>query len=208
MQSNSEQRSEEWKAERYGKFTASEIHKLLGVRGLGENGKTYAIEKAIEQLYGEMEENFISFDMQRGIELEPLAFAKFKELKGLEFLNVENCGFLKLNDDAGASPDGLVSDNAVLEIKCPKSTTFFELVATNEIDQKYYAQIQMQMMCTGRKKAYFFNYLIHEGTEYHHEIIIERDDKMIELIKERLTEATEIKKEYINKIKLNKQWKS
>jgi predicted phage-related endonuclease len=81
------------------------------------------------------------------------------------------------------------------------------LVATNEIDSKYYAQMQMQMMCTGRKKAYFFNYLIHEGTEYHHEIIVERDDKMIELIKERLTEATEIKKEYINKIKLNKQWK-
>jgi exodeoxyribonuclease (lambda-induced) len=207
MQSNSEQRSESWKLERYGKFSASEIYKLLGVRGLGETGKTYAIEKAIEELYGEMEENFISYDMQRGIELEPLAFAKFKELKELEFLNVETCSFFKLNDDAGASPDGLVSDDAVLEIKCPKSTTFFELVATNEIDKKYYAQMQMQMLCTNRNKAYFFNYLIHEGTEYHHEIIVERDDKMIELIKERLTEATKIKKEYINKIKLNKQWK-
>jgi exodeoxyribonuclease (lambda-induced) len=208
MQSKTEQRSDDWKIERYGKFSASEIYKLLGIKGLGQTGKNYAIEKAIEELYGEMEENFISYDMQRGIELEPLAFAKFKELKELEFLNVENCSFFKLNDDAGASPDGLVSDDAVLEIKCPKSTTFFELVATNEIDSKYYAQMQMQMLCTNRNKAYFFNYLIHEGTEYHHEIIIERDDKMIELIKERLTEATEIKKEYINKIKLNKQWKS
>jgi putative phage-type endonuclease len=207
MQSNSEQRSQDWKIERYGKFSASEIIKLLGVRGLGETGKTYAIEKAIEELYGEMEENFISFDMQRGIELEPLAFAKFKELKELEFLNVENCSFFKFNEHAGASPDGLVSNDAVLEIKCPKSTTFFELVATNEIDKKYYAQMQMQMMCTGRKKAYFFNYLIHEGTEYHHEIIVERDEVMIELIKTRLNEAIEIKKEYINKINTNKQWK-
>jgi putative phage-type endonuclease len=207
MQSNSEQRSENWKIERYGKFSASEIIKLLGVRGLGETGKTYAIEKAIEELYGEMEENFVSFDMERGINLEPLAFAKFKELKELEFLEVTNCGFFKFNEHAGASPDGLVSDNAVLEIKCPKSTTFFELVATNEVDKKYYAQMQMQMLCTNRNKAYFFNYLIHEGTEYHHEIIVERDEVMIELIKSRLAEAIEIKKEYINKINTNKQWK-
>ena len=207
MQSKTQQRSDDWKLERYGKFSASEIIKLLGVRGLGETGKTYALEKAIEELYGEMEDNFISYDMQRGIELEPLAFAKFKELKGFEFLNVENCSFFKFNEDSGASPDGLVSNDAVLEIKCPKSTTFFELVATNEIDKKYYAQMQMQMLCTNRNKAYFFNYLIHEGTEYHHEIIVERDEKMIELIKTRIEEATEIKKEYINKIKLNKQWK-
>jgi len=207
MQSNNEQRSENWKIERYGKFSASEIIKLLGVRGLGETGKTYAIEKAIEELYGEMEENYISYAMQNGIDTEPLAFAKFKELKELEFLEVTNCGFFKFNEHAGASPDGLVSDNAVLEIKCPKSTTFFELVATNEVDKKYYAQMQMQMLCTNRNKAYFFNYLIHEGTEYHHEIIVERDEVMIELIKSRLAEAIEIKKEYINKINTNKQWK-
>ena len=201
-----EQRSEEWKNQRYGKFTASEIIKLLGARGLGETGKTYAIEKAIEQLYGEMEENFISYDMERGIETEPLAFEKFKQLKGLEFLDVETCGFFELDENSGASPDGLVSNNAILEIKCPKSTTFFKLVATNEIDAKYYAQMQMQMMCTGREKAYFFNYLIHEGTEFHHEIIVYRDEELIAKIASRLIEAIEIKNEYINKINNNKQF--
>ncbi len=207
MESNSEQRSEEWKIERYGKFSASEIIKLLGVRGLGETGKTYAIDKAIQELYGEIEDNFISYDMQRGVELEPLAFAKFKELKELEFLEVTNCSFFKYEEHAGASPDGLVSDNSVLEIKCPKSTTFFELVATNEVDKKYYAQMQMQMLCTNTNKAYFFNYLVHDGIEYHHEIIIERDEDMIELIKTRLKEAIEIKLNYINLINTNKQWK-
>lgn len=206
MQSNSEQRSEDWKKERYGKFSASETYKLLGIKALGETGKSYAIEKAIEELFGEMEENYISYDMQQGIDTEPLAFAKFKELKGLEFLEVSNCSFFKFGDHAGASPDGLVSNNSVLEIKCPKSTTFFKLVATNEIDSKYYAQMQMQMLCTGSDRAYFFNYLIHDGTEYYHEIIVERDEVMIEKIKERLNQAIEIKTEYINLINKNKQW--
>lgn len=206
MQSNSEQRSEDWKKERYGCFSASEIYKLLGIKSLGETGKSYAIEKAIEELYGEMEENYVSFDMQNGIDTEPLAFAKFKHLKELEFLEVSNCSFFKFGEHAGASPDGLVSNNSVLEIKCPKSTTFFKLVATNEIDAKYYAQMQMQMLCTGAEKAYFFNYLIHEGTEYYHEIIVQRDEEMIEKIKYRLEQAIEIKTEYINLINKNKQW--
>lgn len=203
---NIEQRSNEWFKQRYGKFTASEIHKLLGVRGLGETGKTYAIEKAIEELYGEFEEPFYSQDMQRGIELEPLAFAKFKELKELDFVNVDYCSFFEYNEHSGASPDGLVGNDGVLETKCPKSTTFFKLVATNEIDPKYYAQVQMQLLSTGRKKAYFFNYLIHDGLEYYHTIEIERNEDFISKIKERLEEAIEIKKEFINKIKSNKQW--
>lgn len=201
------QRTESWLKDRYGKFTASEIIKLLGIKGLGETGKTYAIEKAIEQLYGEFEEPFISYDMQNGIDTEPLAFEKFKQLKGLEFLEVEKCGFFKFGEHSGASPDGLVSDNAILEIKCPKSTTFFKLVATNEIDAKYYAQMQMQMLCARANKAYFFNYLVHDGTEYYHEIIVERDEVMIEKIKDRINEAVEIKTEYINLINKNKQWK-
>lgn len=201
------QRTESWLKDRYGKFTASEIIKLLGIKELGETGKTYAIEKAIEELYGEFEEQYISYDMQNGIDTEPLAFAKFQELKGLEFLEVEKCGFFNFEKHAGASPDGLVSDNAVLEIKCPKSTTFFKLVATNEIDAKYYAQMQMQMLCTNREKAYFFNYLVHDGTEYYHEIIVERDEEMIEKIKERINEAVKIKTDYINLINKNKQWK-
>ena len=198
------QRIESWHQQRYGKFTASEIIKILGVRGLGETGKSYAIDKAIEQLYGEFEERFISYDMQNGI--EPLAFAKFKEMKSLEFLEVTNCGFFENCEHSGASPDGLVSDDAILEIKCPKSSTFFKLVATNEVDSKYYAQMQMQMLSTNRNKAYFFNYLIHDGTEYHHEIIVERDEVMIDKIKERLQEVIEIKQEYINKINNNRQW--
>ena len=201
-----EQRSEEWRKQRHGKFSASEIHKLMGVRGLGETGKSYAIEKAIEELYGEVDENFVSYDMERGIELEPLAFNKFSDLMDLEFIKVENCGFFNLLNDAGASPDGLVGSNAVLEIKCPKASTFFKLVATNEVDQKYFYQMQMQMICTSREKAYFFNYIIIEGLEYWHTIEVERDSDVCDKIIERIAEAMQIKREYIEKINNNKQF--
>jgi exodeoxyribonuclease (lambda-induced) len=201
------QRSLEWHEQRKGKFTASEIHKLMGARGLGETGKSYAIDKAIEQLYGEVEENFVSYDMERGTELEPLAFAKFKDLKALDFIEVSNCGFFEIGKNAGASPDGLVGDDAILEIKCPRNSTFFKLVATNEIDIKYIYQMQMQMFATKRKKAYFFNYAIIDGKEFWHEIVVERDEEICLKIASRILEATNEKNIYINKLKSNQQWK-
>ncbi len=202
-----EQRTAEWYNARLGKFTASEIHKLMGIKGLGETGKSYAFDKAVENLFGEVKENYISYDMERGKNLEPFAFAKFKELKELAFLEVEKCGFFSSNFH-GASPDGLVSDDAILEIKCPNATTFFKLVVDSEIDKKYYYQMQHQMMVTGRSKAYFFNYYIFDGLEYWHEIVIERDVEVCNAIMGRILEANEIKQDYINKLKLNKQWKS
>jgi exodeoxyribonuclease (lambda-induced) len=206
MQETEEQRTEEWYLARLGRFTASPIYQLLGAKTLGLTGESYAFTRAIQELFGETEESFISYDMQRGIDTEPLAFAKFKELKALEFIDVTNCGFFQFGDDCGASPDGLVGEDAILEIKCPKASVFFKLVAEGEVDKKYYYQMQMQMMCTGRIKAYFFNYLVLLGKEYWHEIIIQRDEAVIDLIKSRVDEAAKIKQNYINKINKNKQY--
>ena len=201
------QRTLEWHQQRLGKFTASEIYKLMGIKALGLTGQSYAFDKAVEELFGEVEDNFVSYDMERGIELEPLAFAKFKELKSFDFIDVTECGFFNLTDNAGASPDGLVGEDAILEIKCPKANTFFKLVATNEIDDKYLYQMQMQMMSTGRSKAHFFNYYIFDGLEYWHEITILKDDAICDKILNRIIEAEQIKLEYINNLNTNKQWK-
>ncbi len=206
MENNILQRSDEWHEQRKGKFTASEIYKLMGIKALGETGKGYAFDKAIEELYGETEETFVSYDMQRGIELEPLAFAKFQELKEPEFLQVETCGFFNFGECAGASPDGLVGEDAILEIKCPKPSTFFKLVATNEIKDQYLYQMQLQMLATNRNKAYFFNYCVIDGVEYWHEIEVERDDAICDKMEARIKEASELKKEYINNLNNNKQW--
>lgn len=201
------QRSYDWHQQRLGKFTASEIYKLMGIKALGLTGQSYAFDKAVEELFGEVEENFVSYDMERGVELEPLAFRKFKELKSLDFIEVTECGFFDLGKNSGASPDGLVGDDAILEIKCPKANTFFKLVATNEIDDKYLYQMQMQMMATGRSKAHFFNYYIFDGLEYWHEITILKDDAICDKILNRIIEAEQIKLEYINNLNTNKQWK-
>lgn len=206
MENSILQRSDEWNEQRKGKFTASEVYKLMGIKALGETGKGYVFDKAIEELYGETEETFVSYDMQRGIELEPLAFAKFQELKDSEFLQVETCGFFNFGEDAGASPDGLVGEDAILEIKCPKPSTFFKLVATNEIKDQYLYQMQLQMMATNRNKAHFFNYCIIDGIEYWHEIIVTKDDVICDKMENRIKEASELKQEYINNLNNNKQW--
>jgi putative phage-type endonuclease len=199
------QRSEEWLEMRRGRFTASDISRLLGKENLKSTQKsieTFALEKAIEQVYGiDDDEFFVSIDMQKGIDREPFAFDYFRKKKELEFLTVEPCFFYQYGEHAGASPDGIVSDGSVLEIKCPRKKTFFEVVRSNYIDPKYMAQMQMQMLCTGLNKAYYFNYIIIGGIEYHHEIIVERDDEFIQILEERLLNAIELKKEIIKQIK-------
>lgn len=201
-----QQRSEGWFDERIGRFTASEIHKLMGKQGLGITGETYAIEKAIESQFGKVEENFTSFDMQRGIELEPLAFEKFRYLKDLDFIEVKEAFFFPYGEHAGASPDGLVGTDAIFENKCPRPKKFFKIVADGKIDPEYEWQVQKQMLASNSQRAYFFNYIILDGKEYWHEIIIERDEPKIDLIKSRLDIAIEIKLDYIEKLNRNKQW--
>jgi putative phage-type endonuclease len=203
------QRSKEWFAVREGRFTASRIGELLGIKGLGLTGENYAFEKACELVYGiDEEENFETFDMKRGTELEPIAFRKFKELKEFDFLDVKEATFFPLGDSAGASPDGLVNEDAILEIKCPRSTKFFKLVAQGKdaIDKSYLDQMQMQMLCTKSEHCHFFNYIIFKGKEMWHEIIIERDEERIELIKKRIQEATILRDEFVSYLTSNQQF--
>jgi exodeoxyribonuclease (lambda-induced) len=199
-----EQRSNEWFEQRAGRFTASEIYKLMGVKGLGLTGEDYAFQKACEIVFGRNEDdNFMSFDMQRGVELEPIAFEKFKDIN---FYDVKNAVFFPFGESAGASPDGLVNDDSILEIKCPKPLKIFGLINGDEIDKNYLFQMQMQMLCTNSVRCYFFNYGIYNGIEIYHEIIVERDEAVIEKIKERIIEATKLRDEYVVNLKKNIQF--
>lgn len=205
------QRSDEWFKIREGRFTASEIHRLLGKEGLARTKQSidsFAFEKAVETVYGREDIELNSFDIQRGVTLEPLAFKLFKELKECEFLETKETGFHIYGKNAGASPDGLVSDNSNLEIKCPRRNKFFKIVANgfSEIDNKYIAQMQMQMLSTNTEKTYFLNYHLENSLEYWHILEVQRDEKMIDLIKKRIEVATEIKLNYIKKLNNNRQF--
>lgn len=204
------QRSIDWWEVRRGKASASEISKILGKKDFGLTGESYAFEKATEIVFGlpSEEEMFDSSDTRRGKELEPLAFNKFKDLKEFDFLDVETCGFIEYNDHSGSSPDGLVSDNSNLEIKCPRRDKFFRYIKNGlkEISPEYYAQMQMQMLSTGREKCYFFNYYIQDGFEMWHELIVQRDEDFISFIKERLSIFKSKRDEFVEQIKQNIQF--
>ena len=199
-----EQRTEEWYNQRLGRFTASRIDELMGVKGLGLTGEDYAFQNACEVVFGRNEEDsFTSFDMQRGVQLEPLAFAKFDEVNQFNFIKAESASFFPFGEHAGASPDGLIGSDAILEIKCPRANKFFKIVekGVDAIDRLYVHQMQMQMLCTNSQRCHFFNYIIYNGTEMWHEIIIERDESIINKIKERIEIATKLKLQFIESLK-------
>lgn len=210
MSETIQQRSNEWFEQRRGKCTASELHKIMGVKGFGETGETYTFEKACEIVFGlpDDDEKITTFDMLRGQQLEPLAFNKLKEIKELDFLEVEASEFILYNDYSGASPDGKVSNNYNVEIKCPKRNNFFKIVALEEkaIKKEYFLQMQFQMMTTKTEGTYFFNYYIDKGFEMWHEIEVLPCEKTIKLIDERLKMFYEKREGYINLIKKNKQF--
>jgi len=200
------QRTEEWFTQRLGRFTASRISELLGIKGLGLTGEGYAFEKACEIVFGkDDEEDFESYDMKRGNMLEPLAFGMFKRKMDLDFVDVTETHFFEYGTNAGASPDGLVGKDEILEIKCPRSKKFFKVVQSNEVDKKYYDQMQMQMLCTESVACNYFNYIQFNGKEYGHLIRVERDEERINLITERIEEATVLRDKYIIDLKSNTQ---
>lgn len=202
------QRTDEWFNNRLGKFTSSRINDLMGIKGLGKTGESYAFELACEIVNGRnMDDDFVTYDMQRGIDLEPIAFEMFQQNISTDFLTVEKCDFFKLDENTGGSPDGIVSDNSVLEIKCPKSTKFFRLVSDGVIDQAYIDQMQHQMLVTSRIDAYFFNLCIYNGEPLHHTIIVERDQDRIDLILNRIEEAVIIRDNFVKQLKEKRQWK-
>lgn len=201
------QRNNDWHNERKFRFTGSKISNLLGKQGLGKTGESYIFEVVYKGLFSDLEEEYVSQDMQTGIEREKHAFDKLTEILGKQFITTEKCGFFPYEDFGGASPDGLTSDDGVIEIKCPKAKTFFIVVRDNYIDPSYYDQMQMEMLSTGRSKAYYFNYFIDlNGVEFWHLIVVPRDEQRINFIKERMLEARDIALVYKMQLERNRQF--
>ena len=204
------QRTAEWLKQRSGKFTASQIHRLLGksnakgelLKMTKQSIENYAMEKAGEMYFGlPEEEEYLSKDMQRGIDLEPHAFARFSRKMNFQFIDVFESPFIEIDKNSGASPDGKLSNGDNLEIKCPNLDTFRKFVITEKIKPQYFAQMQMQMLASGAERTHFFNYLIHNGEEYSHTIIVERCEETILLIKERIELASALRDDFFQTLK-------
>jgi hypothetical protein len=166
-----EQNSEQWDRLRIGRFTASEIHKLMTEprsKAAKENGelsetaKNYIMVKVAETLSGRKNPDSYAYPIVYGKETEPEAIEYFIERTGF---NYEKIGFIAFSDHAGGSPDGLVNGNEILEIKCPWSiaTQVDYLMLTDQYDLKrmfpeYYWQCQANLLFTDTKLCHFVTY--------------------------------------------------
>lgn len=154
-----EQRSDQWFAARIGKVTASKVADVIAKTqsGFAASRANYMAQLVCERLTGQREEFFISGAMQHGTDTEPLARAAYESLRDVL---VDEVGFVPHPsiEMAGASPDGLVGDDGLLEIKCPNTATHIDTLLTQTVPSKYNTQMQFQMACTGRSWCDFVSF--------------------------------------------------
>lgn len=189
-----EQNSDEWFALRRGKFTASTFKDLF----MGENTQGYkdAIYKvAFERLTNTSPESFTNEYMQRGNELEPEARAWYEFEKNVEVIKA---GFFEFNDWIGASPDGLVGEDGLLEIKCPKYSTMMDYLIKKELPKTYFHQVHGQLLVTDRQWCDFIAY--HPSLP---KLVlrVEREKKIDDEILDKLFEAIKEVEQIITKLK-------
>lgn len=203
-----EQGTDEWLAQRMGKFTASEIYRLMGKKELGKTGETYILEKVTEQLGGTIPQ-VVTKAMQHGTLTEPFARNHYEQVCKVKvatqpFFVASWC------DEAGCSPDGIVEGtNNMIEIKCPYDPTqhirHMMISSQEELKEQkpeYYWQIQMQLAVCECNACDFISY--HEDFEgalkmMVMEVLPVKED--IELLKSRIFEAVKMKHQMIEKIK-------
>lgn len=171
------QGSPEWFEARRGNVGASSIYKVMA-KGAGKTRRSYMDELLAEKL-GCVLEGFTSAAMERGTDLEPVARSQYEVERGVMVLE---CGFIMHPSikGFGASPDGLVGDDGLVEIKCPNTVTHLSTLESGTIDGKYQWQMLAQMACTGRQWCDFVSYddRLPEGLQSSI-IHFPRDDKRI-----------------------------
>jgi len=155
---NIEQGSEQWHSLRLGKITASRMSDVLS-KGRGgtqsKTAETYMIELLCEQLTGEAKPFFENDAMRWGTETEPQARSMY-ELKSSYY--VHEVAFIELNDYVGVSPDGLIGDDGMLEIKCPTTITQIKRALSDDYSKDYYTQIQCQLWVAEREWCDFVSF--------------------------------------------------
>lgn len=139
----------EWEAARLGKLTASRCHDALATLKSGNWAATrrkYMIELVSERLTGMRADPYLSGPMLWGVETEPAAIAAYAKGRGVE---VTKSGFIQhpIFSMTGASPDGFVGDDGMLEVKCPETATHVATLIEQEIPEKYLMQMHWQMAC-------------------------------------------------------------
>jgi hypothetical protein len=187
------QGTDEWHKIRLGKFTASNFSNLF-MKKETKGFQNLINQVVFERLTGEVPESFESDYMKRGKELEAIARTSYQLST---FNHVLEIGFIELNEWVGCSPDGLIGEDGLLEIKCPKFSTLIEYHLDGRVPSDYMYQIQGGLYISNRKWCDF--YVFHPKMK---PLLkrVERNEETIKEIETKLTEVINISKERLNKL--------
>lgn len=174
--------TDEWRRARLGWLTASRIADAtakLKSGGYGASRANLMAALICERLTDVPMESFTTKEMQWGIDHEPEAIAAYSWHFDVE---VQPTGFVRHPriDYCGATPDGAVGDDGLIEIKCPNTSTHIDTLLRGAPDPRYIKQMQFQLSCTGRKWVDFVTYDPRMPLELQFRAYrVPRDDKMI-----------------------------
>ena len=194
-----EQRSKEWFEARRGRVTASMASVLMAPRGLGNPAQKYAKEILSEQIsYFFEEDTYMSYAMQQGIDLEPMARERYEKDNMVEVIED---GFITKGKDLGCSPDGLIDTDGGLEIKCPQPAKHMDNLLSENCPKEYIDQVQFSLLVTDRKywDVMTFNPTFHDP--YQTKVWrVTPDEDWRELFAERLDDFQELIKKYKDRL--------
>jgi predicted phage-related endonuclease len=146
------QNSQKWHEARTGVATASSFQDVLS-KGGGKTRRSYMLKLASERIRGESADSFSNIYTDRGHEFEDVAKDLYTQQTGNK---VVICGFMK--DVYGYSPDGLVDDDGLIEIKTKSGHLQIDLLLSGDVPSEHLAQIQGGLMVSGRKWVDFISY--------------------------------------------------
>ena len=177
-----DQRTDEWFAARLGKVTASRVFDAVNKiksGGYAASREDYKFELALERITNNRTPFRTTAAMQWGTDTEPEARSAYEAATGVFVTEVGLVDHPSI-PMAAASPDGLVGDDGLIEIKCPESKQHFENLSKRRADTKYLYQMMWQMACTGRQWCDFVSY--DPRFPHHLQMLIvrvARDDQLI-----------------------------
>ena len=186
---NCPQGSYEWHMLRLGTVTGTGFKQVLN-KGKGRKGY---MDTLVEELStGQPRENYVNEYMEHGTKWEPIARLVYEAITER---TVQQVGFIVKDDFVGVSPDGLVGDDGIIEIKCPKDSTHEKYVEENRLPPTYKAQVQGLLWVTGREWVDFVSYHPRPIKDERIMIVrVERDEVYIKTIQSETNKfITEIK---------------
>lgn len=179
-----EQGSEEWLAARRGIVTASVVGKLITPRTIkpANNDESRALTTllAAERITGWSDPVYVNDDMMRGTLDEPVARAKYAE----HYAPVHEIGFMVREEEGwrlGYSPDGLVGEQGLIEIKSRRQKKHLQTILADEVPIENMAQIQAGLLVSGRE---WCDYVSFCGGMPLYVKRVERDDRWVKAIRD------------------------